>query len=72
MPVGGVHRIVLGLEGLVELVHGRWWEQKGSTVPELWGQLLLVRAVGSPHWGARIFLKEVKGAAIYRYKLTQS
>ena len=41
--------------------HGsEWQKQKGCSVPELWGQLFLGRAIGSPQWGTGMFLKEVK------------
>lgn len=60
MPVGGEHKMLLGLEVPTDLIHGVWWKENASIVPERWGQLFLVKAIGSPLWGESIFLKETK------------
>lgn len=48
MPVGGEHKMLLGLEVPTDLIHGVWWKENASIVPERWGQLFLVKAIGSP------------------------
>lgn len=49
----------LALKVLTDLIHGGWQKQD-SAAPERWGQLYLVRAIGSKHWGAGMFSKEKK------------
>lgn len=60
VPGDDAHGILLGLEVLADGIGGGLWEQRGSAVPERWGQPFLVRALEFSPGGAVMFLKEAK------------